>query len=400
MRLKSVSYSEFLGKPKEWSISDFTLGSINLVVGNNATGKTRSLNVLRVLGNLLSGRRKPSELTCGSFDVTFEHDDHILKYILQISDHKVIYESFADGENVLLKRGEGGEGYIFHQKEDRNIEFQTPETDAAIVARRDAIQHAFLSPLNDWGSDIRHYFFGDTMGRTTIGLIVDGGPPPDPTNPNEVVGLFREGTKQYPNVFKESVIKAMNDIGYDIEDIDAATPQNIQIQSNSIIPAMPVALVALIVKERSLSGPTEQDEMSQGMFRALSVIIHLQYAIHGDHPSFILIDDIGEGLDFDRSCRLIHIIRQCAMDSKIQLVMSTNDRFVMNNVPLEEWSLLSREGGNITVHNYKNSKAAFDNFKFTGLNNFDFLAMDFINENEVFFTENPSDVEQIAGIHS
>lgn len=397
MRLKSVSYSEFLGKPKEWSISDFTLEPINLVVGKNATGKTRTLNVLSGLGKLLSGRQKPSELTYGNFDVTFEHDDHILKYILKISDHKVIYESFTNGETVLLKRGEGGKGSIWHEKEKRSLEFQTPETDAAVVARRDAIQHAFLSPLSDWGSGVRHYFFGDTMGRNTISFLVDGAAQPDPTNPNEVIGLFRKGTKQYPDVFKKSVIKAMNDIGYDIEDINATTPQNIQIQSNSIIPVTPIAL---IVKERLLSGSTEQMEMSQGMFRALSVIIHLQYAIHGDHPSFILIDDIGEGLDFDRSCRLINIIRQCALDSKIQLVMSTNDRFVMNNVPLEEWALLSRQGGSIKVHNYKNSKAAFDNFKFTGLNNFDFLAMDFINENEVFSAENPSDVEQIAGIHS
>ena len=397
MRLKSVSYSEFLGEPKEWSISDFTLEPINLVVGKNATGKTRTLNVLSGLGKLLSGRQKPSDLTYGSFNVTFQHDDQILKYILQISNHKVIYESCTKGKDVLLERGEGGKGCIWHEKENRSLDFQTPETDAAVVARRDAIQHAFLSPLSDWGSGVRYYSFGDTMGRNTISFLVDGAPPPDPTNPNEVIGLFRKGTQQYPNIFKESVIKAMNDIGYDIEDINTNTPQNIQIQSNSIIPVTPVAL---IVKEHSLSGSTEQVEMSQGMFRALSVIIHLQYAIHGDHPSFILIDDIGEGLDFDRSCRLIHIIRQCAMDSKIQLVMSTNDRFVMNNVPLEEWSLLSREGGNITAHNYKNSKAAFDNFKFTGLNNFDFLAMDFINENEVFFTENPSDVEQIAGIHS
>jgi energy-coupling factor transporter ATP-binding protein EcfA2 len=394
---KSVSYSEVLGEPKEWSISDFTLEPINLVVGKNATGKTRTLNVLSGLGKLLSGRQKPSELPYSSFDVTFEHDDHILKYILQISDHKVIYESFTNGENVLLERGEGGKGTIFHENENRSLDFQTPETDAAVVARRDSIQHAFLSPLSDWGAGVRYYSFGDTMGRNTISFLVDGGPQPDPTNPNEVIGLFRKGAKQYPDVFKESVIKAMNDIGYDIEDIDATTPQNIQIQSNSIIPVTPIAL---IVKERSLSGATEQMEMSQGMFRALSVIIHLQYAIHGDHPSFILIDDIGEGLDFDRSCRLISIIRQCAMDSKIQMVLTTNDRFVMNNVPLEEWALLSRQGGNITVHNYKNSKAAFDNFKFTGLNNFDFLAMDFINENEVFFAEDASDVEQITGIHA
>jgi energy-coupling factor transporter ATP-binding protein EcfA2 len=397
MRLKSVSYSEFLGEPKEWSIYDFTLEPINLVVGKNATGKTRALNVLNGLGNLLSGRQKPSEVPSGSFDVRFEHNDHILNYILQISDHKVIRESFADGESILLNRGEGGKGYIRHEKENTDLEFQTPETDAAVVARRDAVQHAFLQPLSDWGLGIRHYSFGDTMGRNTIGLLVNGSPQPDPTNPNDVIGLFLKGTKQYPDVFKDSVIKAMNDIGYDIEDINATTPQNIQIQSNTIIPVTPVAL---IVKERSLSGSTEQAEMSQGMFRALSVIIHLQYAIHGDHPSFILIDDIGEGLDFDRSCRLIHFIRQCALDSKIQIVMSTNDRFVMNNVPLEEWSVLSREGGNITVHNYKNSKTAFDNFKFTGLNNFDFLAMDFINENEVFFAEETSDVEQIAGIHA
>jgi energy-coupling factor transporter ATP-binding protein EcfA2 len=397
MRLKSVSYSEFLDEPKEWVISDFTLEPINLVVGKNATGKTRTLNVLSGLGNLLSGRQKPSELTYGSFDVTFEHDDRILKYILQISDHKVIYESFKNGETVLLERGEGGKGSIWHEKEKRSLDFQTPETDAAVVARRDAIQHAFFIPLSDWGSGVRYYSFGDTMGRNTISFLVDGGPQPDPKNPNEVIGLFRKGTKQYPDVFKESIIKAMNDVGYDIQDIDATTPQNIQIQSNSTIPVTPVAL---IVKERSLSSPTEQTEMSQGMFRALSVIIHLQYAIYGDSPSCILIDDIGEGLDFDRSCRLIHIIRQCARDSEIQLVMSTNDRFVMNNVPLEEWSLLSRQGGNVTVHNYRNSKAAFDNFKFTGLNNFDFLAMDFINENEVFCAENRSEVEQIVGMHS
>jgi energy-coupling factor transporter ATP-binding protein EcfA2 len=390
MRLKSVSYSEFLHNPKEWSISDFTLEPINLVVGKNATGKTRTLNVLNALGRLLSGKQRPGELPTGNYNVTFEHHGHLLEYILKVSDHKVIHESFRDGEKTLLERGEGGEGTIFHEKENRSLDFQTPETDAAVVARRDAIQHAFLRPLSDWGSGVRHYSFGDTMGRTVIGLRIDNAPPPDPTNPNEVVGLFCKGMEQYPNVFKAAVMKVMNDVGYDIDDIGASTPKNILIPWDLVISGTPIVL---FVKERSLAEFTWQMEMSQGMFRALSVIIHLQHAIHGDHPSCILIDDIGEGLDFDRSCRLINIIRQCAQDSKIQVVMSTNDRFVMNNVPLEEWSLLSREGGKITVHNYKNSTAAFDNFKFTGLNNFDFLAMDFINEDEVVFADNTSDTE-------
>jgi hypothetical protein len=52
----------------------------------------------------------------------------------------------------------------------------------------------------------------------------------------------------------------------------------------------------------------------------------------------------------------------------------------MNKVPLQEWSLLQRTGGQVRVRNYENSRAIFDEFKFTGLSNFDFLATDFINE--------------------
>jgi hypothetical protein len=59
--------------------------------------------------------------------------------------------------------------------------------------------------------------------------------------------------------------------------------------------------------------------------------------------------------------------------------MSTNDRFVMNNVPFKYWQLIDRKGGECKVYNYQNSKEIFDEFKYTGLNNFDFLATDFIN---------------------
>jgi energy-coupling factor transporter ATP-binding protein EcfA2 len=384
MRLNSVSYSGFEGDAKEWILPDFSLQPINLVVGKNAVGKTRTLNVINGLGKLLSGRQRPSELITGNYEVVFDHEHDQLTYILKVRDHKVTQESVAKGDCNLLSRGEEGKGFIYHEKEDKNLEFQTPESDAAVVARRDSIQHNFLRPLSDWGSGLRHYSFGDTMGRTSIGLLVEEGPPPDPTNPNEVVGLFRKGVKRYPEVFKHNVIEAMINVGYDLEDIDVAPPGNIRIQSSSIIPVTPVAL---FVKERSLSGVTEQTEMSQGMFRALSVIIHLQYAILEDLPSCILIDDIGEGLDFERSCHLITYIRSCALDSKIQLVMSTNDRFVMNNIPLEEWTLLTRSGGSMEVHNYFNSKKVFDEFKYTGLNNFDFLALDFINDEEAAVEE-------------
>jgi hypothetical protein len=60
--------------------------------------------------------------------------------------------------------------------------------------------------------------------------------------------------------------------------------------------------------------------------------------------------------------------------------MATNDRFVMNSVPIEAWSLLTRSGGDSRVFNYVNSRNLFDDFRFTGMSNFDFFATDYVNE--------------------
>jgi AAA15 family ATPase/GTPase len=120
--------------------------------------------------------------------------------------------------------------------------------------------------------------------------------------------------------------------------------------------------------------------MSQGLFRALSLILQITYNTLKKISTTILIDDIGEGLDFDRSSRLIKLLIEIAeKNDNIQFIMSTNDRYVMNNVPLEYWQLIQRKGGECRVFNYQNSKEKFDEFKYTGLNNFDFLATDYIN---------------------
>ena len=138
----------------------------------------------------------------------------------------------------------------------------------------------------------------------------------------------------------------------------------------------------LYVKEKALNGITDQFGMSTGMFRALSVLIQITYAQMSNTAGTILIDDIGEGLDFERSYKLIHLLVDKAKQSKVQLIMDTNDRFVMNAVPLECWSVLNRTDSGVEVLNYANSKAKFDDFKFTGMNNFDFFAQDFLHGEE------------------
>src|SRR5437016_2511565 len=113
MRLKSIDYAQFQGTDREWRLEGLTLGPINLIVGKNATGKTRVLRIINGLGKLVSGRQKPSELTTGTYRTTFEHEGHLFHYILDYHERKVVTEEFRDGERTLLRRAVGGAGRSF-----------------------------------------------------------------------------------------------------------------------------------------------------------------------------------------------------------------------------------------------------------------------------------------------
>ena len=128
----------------------------------------------------------------------------------------------------------------------------------------------------------------------------------------------------------------------------------------------------------------------RGMFRAFSVLVQLNYYILCGHKGFVIIDDIGEGLDFARAKLLVALLIRKAAASGIQLIMSTNDSFIMNAVDIEHWAVIMREGNKISLFNYENSREIFEEFKFTGLNNFDFYASE-------FFKSGFSDVEPDEG---
>ncbi len=130
-------------------------------------------------------------------------------------------------------------------------------------------------------------------------------------------------------------------------------------------------------QEAGLEKQVNQRDMSQGMFRAFSVLVQLNYYTLCGEKGMVIIDDIGEGLDFSRAKLLVALLIRKAKAEGIQLLMSTNDSFIMNAVDIEHWAVIMREGNKISLFNYENSREIFEEFKFTGLNNFDFYTSEF-----------------------
>src|SRR6185312_5472033 len=367
MRLIAIDYSEHVGQPQEWALRGLTFGERTLLAGRNATGKSRALSVINALSESLLGLR-PLSLS-GDFRCEFEEFGNTFEYSLLTKDMQVTEERFFVNGQVKLVRGSGGIGRIYAETLKGDIEFQAPSFFLAAVARRDSIQHPFLDALHRWASSVRYFQFGSELGKRSVAFLVENGPQVNDRDPNQIVGIFRKGRKEFSDACVAAVVAVMEAAGYDLTEIDVGSPISIQLQT---VPNLPFRAdpSVLIVKESDLPGFTDQFGMSQGMFRVLALLIHVNYLSMIGAAGCIIIDDIGEGLDYERSCQLINVLREKSLKSRVQLIFSTNDRFVMNEVPLEEWAILIREKNHVSVKNYENSEKEFENLRFTGLSNF------------------------------
>jgi len=393
MKLDIFDYVYNKGLPGEWRVEECRLSQTNLIVGKNASGKSKIVRTIYTLSELLSNSRsRLPQAKSSEWHLLFDIDrpEKKTEYILKIEKGLVIKEKLIIGrksDGPLLDRDESGKGTIFAKELDQDIRFQTDPTELAVVKRRDSIQHPFLEDLYQWSSSLRFYEFGTELGKNFMWV------PPFPRDrelskndikvkdASSVVGIFVLGKQKIGERFMEAIISDMTKIGYQLSEVGIKVPSfiNSDISAADSSEELPQSLY---IKEADLTSVTEQLEMSQGMFRALSLFIQINYSLLATKPSCIVIDDIGEGLDYQRSSSIIKLLIDKAKTGLIQLIMTTNDEFIMNGVPLEYWSLIERTPGSAKLHNIYNSREKIEEFKFIGLNNFDLFTSEFLLQKE------------------
>jgi ABC-type multidrug transport system ATPase subunit len=372
MYLKNLSFHENAGRSIEWIIDDMKLGEINLMVGKNSSGKTRTLNALTDLVSMIMGKGTSASGPV-SYDLKFRNGEAFMQYELEYDLVTIRMERLYMGEELVLERGEDGRGVIKYESTPGDIflEFEIPHDQLACYAKRDRLQHPFIEIIHGWAVSLRRFDFSGDLGKTRYALKsafeareID----PGVTN-NSLVPVLMIAGEKYPE-FREMVINDMREINYNLEDFGI-------IHFSERFGQADQDRYAVYTTEEGLEKQVTQRDMSQGMFRAFSVLVQLNYYILCRHKGFVIIDDIGEGLDFSRAKLLVKLLIRKARQAGIQLIMSTNDSFIMNAVDIEHWAVIVREGNKISLFNYENSKEIFEEFKYTGLNNFDFYASEF-----------------------
>lgn len=386
MHLKSLIFHEHENTPTYWAMQKISFGDITLLVGKNSSGKSRVLNVITALAGLISGRM--GGFQSGTWEANFSRPkgeaDEKQFYKVSIVKGRVVEEFFRiKGVNVL-RRDETGDGFVL-KRNGSKVQYKVDAAQLMAVARSDAYQHPQFEHLKKWAQGACTYRFGSEFGKTTFsGLtpvssdpaeILDVGGLTD--NVGQVYGLTHA---RFQSKYRDAVVDDMRAIGYEVDDVKL-----VPLGVFSVNGASPMSLA---VKERSVKCYVGQDSMSQGMYRALAIIVQFNANVFwtrsrmvgreprlGDSP-LLLIDDIGEGLDHERSKKLIQLLVDRALENKIQLIMSSNDRYVMNYVSLDYWAVLRRKGSIVQVIDNSNSKEEFEEFSYSGLSNFDFFSGD------------------------
>ncbi|QWR77280.1 AAA family ATPase [Candidatus Magnetomonas plexicatena] len=357
MIITKLEYSETVFG-RQWELKNTDLGVHNLIIGLNATGKTRLLQVILDLKscimksiNYSSFMSKAQRSWYIEFLDTEINPQVKYEYTLKLSEEQIELEKLEIGEKLLINRSKDT-GKISPSEGEEMIDFSPPEKELTVNVRRDKKEFPFLEKLWSWADDF--LFLNFTQFSPHFFMYKNT---PERFNQELVISCLEIIIKTDK---KSALLSDFVSIGYNIKDIDIF---------NS-----PYGDPYIYVEEESLKLSTNQHDMSPGMLRALSTIIIVEAFLIKNTPLTLVIDDIGEGLDFERSSKLTKLIMEKLKDSKIQLIAASNDRFLINAVYITSLNVLERTGHTVESFNYKNNREAFDEFVLTGLNNFDILS--------------------------
>jgi AAA15 family ATPase/GTPase len=350
MKLVRFSYKNL----NNWELHDIILDDLNLIVGKNATGKSRLLIVLNAFKRMiLQGR-----VYMGVFDFQFLNDrNEKINYITK-KTKEGISEILKVNDNIILQRDKisaeiksiiSGEKNIVHPPIDKLV----------LHIRRDVLEYPHFEELVNWCSKIHSFKFGHIHPNSF--LADDTGISSDLMSLKDLSTPLKE--LELGN--KKQLITELNEIGFTITDLThSSNPQDNQI----------------FVQEAEIEHKIQQSSLSQGMFRSISLLIYINYLLQKKELNVLLVDDLCEGLDYSRSSQLGKMLFKKLKDSNVQFIATTNDYFLMEHVPLKYWNVLSRKGAVVSSLNHSNNEALFKNFKFTGLSNFDFFASDYLSK--------------------
>ncbi len=356
-KLKNISYLD-----TKWELENLVLGEANLIVGKNASGKSRTLSTIDLLVKMITQRRSLN--WGGKWSIKFENDrQQEIQYDFKTSSIKegVTDESIKVDGKLVLKRTQYDEATIISDAGVKETVYP-PFNKLVLHNHRDVRNYPFLEDIASWAENSYGFKFGNISPFTRTYLqeydLL--------TSVDDIPFLL----KSLDGETKLSIVEDFNSLGYHISSISLRYRSD----ENPLI----------FVMERDMEKALPHYKLSQGMFRSLALIIFLDYLIAKKKPATVIIDDLCEGLDYERATNLTKLVFSKCANQNIQLIATSNDSFLMDVIDISHWNVLHRSGKKVRCINNQNYPELIEKFRFTGMGNFAFFSSDFLKKNKAW----------------
>jgi len=344
IRLKKLFFKEMALGQLDIEIRESEFSNFNLLMGDNAQGKTGIINKIRFLRDIHKGLRagvKPGGKI--EFDLLFdvEGSEDTIRYKFDISlmpdgvtpnFSEEIYRNsnklFSRRENIFIDEGQNASVANFflptHVPAITSINVQNFVTINALKSFFDRILLLEANRLDSRNIEIGQspMFLGD-QGRNAASVL-DQWKKSQPSLYKEVVSEFQE-------VFS---FVAENSIVIKIQPIQGTN----------------ISAPLLFYKEKENGKEIVQADWSDGMLRTICLImLPLTRFVTGPNaflrPSLLLVDEIENGLDFNALGHLMNFYE--GFSSQIQMIITSHSPTVCNFVSPEKWRIVRRKGSTI-----------------------------------------------------
>ncbi len=359
MKIKTLEYYDH---DKEWRLEPVEFSDLNLLVGISGAGKTKILEAILNLQKIANGEAVLSGI---EWEITFlaeENKQYLWKGEFERKDELApifMYESGVNDDTnkaEILTESLFLDGTLVVERERNTIKFQgntlpklSAFTSVIEIFKSEEIVRAAWDSFQQINFSVENIASKNQIYPVPFSLLLGK----YPTKENIIKSGLREQIKlaliykNVPEIFKDirnkfmQVFPTVADVK--IEPFSGKFPENFP----SSISEFPF----IYIKEKGVEPWISQGEMSSGMYRTLINIAELYLSPKG---SLIIIDEFENSLGINCIDAVTEDLQDLASGERdLQFILTSHHPYIINNIPMNHWKIVSRKGGIVTVRSAK-----------------------------------------------
>lgn len=349
--MKIISFS-YYDKVRNWGFENLEFLKLSLLVGASGVGKTQILRALENLKKIVDGKSLNGirwEITFASLNNRiynwkgeFEEKKYILTDAANDTQEEsiLLWEYLSEDEVELAKRDK--DGIIF--RGEKTVKLAAYQSIIYLLKAEPVIQMAEsgLSKIKMMETPVPNSPI--YVPEMALRMMVEMDNGNEDTLLNSEVSSIRikllVASRLKNKALFQSIKNRYIDIFPQVEDIRIVR----QTASRDLSHMMDEYMIQ--IKERGVTEWIPQQDISSGMLRSLMQICEIYLCPEG---SVLLMDEFENSLGVNCIDELTNDILSAKRN--VQFILTSHHPYIINNIPYQNWKIVTRKGGKVTVKN-------------------------------------------------